>query len=385
MFQLEEYPAVARDTARNLELFAFVREHTDREDIVWAFDQFVPYVQMMNTRARASIELEKRRVDAALKEIEKGRDLIVAFYNEHEQADAEKSAELAFLDEWRDELRAKQPVSKLEKMRREMESAISQEAYERAAQLRDEIKALDAKRSAENAPACRAASGVGLSPRRRVILFSPPRNERHAHRTQGTLGAQAGRQEKSAVRSHDRLPPGQHLTNGFPVLDLGIQPVVKLPDWRLEIRGPRGKSSGSVVGRIPRADALRGRERLSLRDDLEQVRLPLVGRGVFYPRRLGQAEAGGAVRVLHELRRIFDQHGAGELPGRRRARGHAFDGKPIPKEHGGPARVIIPKLYAWKGAKFVRTIEFLAEDKPGFWEVRGYSNTADPWTDDRFA
>ena len=63
----------------------------------------------------------------------------------------------------------------------------------------------------------------------------------------------------------------------------------------------------------------------------------------------------------------------------------SFDGKPVPKEHGGPARVIIPKLYAWKGAKFVRTIEFRAEDKPGFWEVRGYSNTADPWTDDRFA
>ena len=63
----------------------------------------------------------------------------------------------------------------------------------------------------------------------------------------------------------------------------------------------------------------------------------------------------------------------------------SFDGKPVPKEHGGPARVIIPKLYAWKGAKFVRTVEFRAEDKLGFWEVRGYSNTADPWTDDRFA
>ena len=159
LFQLEEYPAVARDTARNLELFAFVRDHTDREDITWAFDQFIPYVQMMNTRARASIELEKRRVDAALKEIEKGRDLIVAFYNEHEQTDAEKSAELAFLDEWRDELRAKQPVSKLEKMRREMESAISQEAYERAAQLRDEIKALDAKRQRKTAP--RASEPAG--------------------------------------------------------------------------------------------------------------------------------------------------------------------------------------------------------------------------------
>jgi DMSO/TMAO reductase YedYZ molybdopterin-dependent catalytic subunit len=62
-----------------------------------------------------------------------------------------------------------------------------------------------------------------------------------------------------------------------------------------------------------------------------------------------------------------------------------FDGKPVTREHGGPARVIIPKLYAWKGAKFVRQIEFAAEDRLGFWEVRGYSNTADPWREDRFS
>lgn len=62
-----------------------------------------------------------------------------------------------------------------------------------------------------------------------------------------------------------------------------------------------------------------------------------------------------------------------------------FDGKPISLEHGGPARVIIPKLYAWKGAKFIRAIEFSAEDRLGFWEVRGYSNTAYPWTEDRFS
>ena len=58
---------------------------------------------------------------------------------------------------------------------------------------------------------------------------------------------------------------------------------------------------------------------------------------------------------------------------------------PVPVEHGGPARVIIPKLYAWKGAKWVSEIIFLGRDILGFWEVRGYSNTADPWTDDRFA
>ena len=63
----------------------------------------------------------------------------------------------------------------------------------------------------------------------------------------------------------------------------------------------------------------------------------------------------------------------------------SFEGQPISREHGGPARIIIPKLYAWKGAKFVRSIEFLDRDKLGFWEMRGYSNTADPWTEDRFS
>jgi len=64
---------------------------------------------------------------------------------------------------------------------------------------------------------------------------------------------------------------------------------------------------------------------------------------------------------------------------------HKWNGKPLTLEHGGPARVIIPKRYAWKGAKFVREIIFLDRDLLGFWELRGYSNTADPWTEDRFA
>ena len=58
---------------------------------------------------------------------------------------------------------------------------------------------------------------------------------------------------------------------------------------------------------------------------------------------------------------------------------------PVSREHGGPARVIIPKLYAWKGAKFVKTITFLAEDRLGFWEVRGYHAVGDPWKEERYA
>ncbi len=64
---------------------------------------------------------------------------------------------------------------------------------------------------------------------------------------------------------------------------------------------------------------------------------------------------------------------------------HTWEGEPLPREHGGPCRMITPKLYAWKGTKWIRKIEFLAEDRKGFWEVRGYSNSAEPWFNDRYS
>jgi DMSO/TMAO reductase YedYZ molybdopterin-dependent catalytic subunit len=63
---------------------------------------------------------------------------------------------------------------------------------------------------------------------------------------------------------------------------------------------------------------------------------------------------------------------------------HTLDGKPLPREHGGPVRMITPQLYAWKGAKWISRIEFMTRNQKGFWELRGYSNTAHPWRDDRY-
>ena len=63
---------------------------------------------------------------------------------------------------------------------------------------------------------------------------------------------------------------------------------------------------------------------------------------------------------------------------------HTALGSPLPLEHGGPVRMITPQLYAWKGAKWIKAIEFLLEDRKGFWEERGYSNTALPWREDRY-
>ena len=64
---------------------------------------------------------------------------------------------------------------------------------------------------------------------------------------------------------------------------------------------------------------------------------------------------------------------------------HEWEGQPLPREHGGPVRIVVSKIYAWKGAKWVKEIIFLPHDRLGFWELRGYSNTADPWTDDRYS
>jgi len=146
LFQVGEFAGVIRDTQRNLDLFSFVSEHCDRDEIIWSFQQFRPYVLMMNTRGKASILLQESRFGEAMQEIEKGRDAIQDFFQSSNFPElASKSSEIAFLEEWLDEVSAKRPLSKLEVMKREMDVAIASELYERAAELRDAIKMLQAK------------------------------------------------------------------------------------------------------------------------------------------------------------------------------------------------------------------------------------------------
>ena len=141
LFQLSDYAGVIRDTQRNLDLFSFVDEHSQREEIIWNFQQFRPYVLMMNTRAKASLLLHEGKFADAMREIERGRDTIIEFFQKSNFPElATKSSEVAFLEEWLEEVSSKRPLSKLEIMQREMESAIAKELYERAAELRDAIK-----------------------------------------------------------------------------------------------------------------------------------------------------------------------------------------------------------------------------------------------------
>jgi hypothetical protein len=149
LFQINDFAGVVRDTQRNLDLFTFVAEHTDREELSWSLQQFRPYVLMMNTRARASILLGEGKFAEAMGEIERGRDAISEFFQRSNFPElVSKSSEIAFLDEWLEEVKAKRPLSKLEIMQREMEAAIAKELYERAAELRDAIKLLKTQKSA---------------------------------------------------------------------------------------------------------------------------------------------------------------------------------------------------------------------------------------------
>lgn len=139
-FQLSDYQGVIRDTQRNLDMFAFVGKHAEKEEMAQSVEQFTPYVLMMLTRARAAIEIEREEFGPAVKKIEEGMENIRAFYDKSDNPEAAaNSAELGFLGEWLEEVRAKQPLTKLEKMQREMDKAIANEAYERAAELRDQI------------------------------------------------------------------------------------------------------------------------------------------------------------------------------------------------------------------------------------------------------
>jgi len=192
-------------------------------------------------------------------------------------------------------------------------------------------------------------------------------------------------QVRPAIRSTDRLPPGQRQVHNFPVLDLGLRPQIPLGQWELKIHG---EVENPVTLSWPQFLALRQFKDVSdfhcvttwSQFDMEWegvafftiadlVKPRPVATHVFFKGFDGYS-TNNALDVCMDDDVLI---------------AHKWNGQPLPVEHGGPARVVIPKRYAWKGAKFIREIIFLERDMPGFWETRGYSNTADPRTEDRFA
>ena len=189
----------------------------------------------------------------------------------------------------------------------------------------------------------------------------------------------------SARPETERLPPGQHLVKDWPVLDLGQQPDIARADWRLIVTGavenpvtwdweafqrqPQNRKTSDIhcVTTWSRYD--NGWEGVATRDLLDIV--------------MPREEAGHV--VLHGSDGYTTNVALEDFASEDALLAHSWEGKPLTREHGGPVRLVIPHLYFWKSAKWIKQIDFGLRDRPGFWEVNGYHNRGDPWTEQRYS
>ncbi|WP_439405260.1 sulfite oxidase-like oxidoreductase [Bradyrhizobium sp. DASA03076] len=182
-----------------------------------------------------------------------------------------------------------------------------------------------------------------------------------------------------------RLPPGQHLTKDWPVLDLGVVPPVSRERWRLDVYGAidnpifwtyaefaaqkqeQFTSDIHCVTTWSRYDnqweGLATRELLAVCQPRENARFVVLHCYDGYTTNLALEDFAAEDALL----------------------AHSWSGQPLSDEHGGPVRLVVPHLYFWKSAKWLQAIEFVTEDAPGFWEVRGYHNRGDPWAEQRYS
>jgi DMSO/TMAO reductase YedYZ molybdopterin-dependent catalytic subunit len=192
-------------------------------------------------------------------------------------------------------------------------------------------------------------------------------------------------QLKRSARSIDRLPPGQRLVDNFPVLDLGIQPEIALDQWTLKIHGKVENPVTLDWGRFTALPVFTDTNDFHCVTTWSQFDMVFEGVSFFTIADLAKPKP----EATHVYFKSYDGYTTNNpldvMMDDDVLIAHSWNGRPLTREHGGPARVIVPKLYAWKGAKWIKEIIFLDRDLLGYWELRGYSNSADPFKEERFA
>ena len=180
----------------------------------------------------------------------------------------------------------------------------------------------------------------------------------------------------------DRVPPGQYVTDDFPVLSAGPTPHTSLDDWDLTITGEveaLRRWSWDEFRALPSepvtVDIHCVTKWSKLDSEWEGVPLDTLLDGVDTTAEYVVAFCDGGYTTNLPLEDLTE--GKAWIA-------FAFDGEPLDPEHGGPARLLVPHLYFWKSAKWVRGLRLAATDEPGFWEQNGYHNYGDPWKEQRY-
>jgi DMSO/TMAO reductase YedYZ molybdopterin-dependent catalytic subunit len=179
-----------------------------------------------------------------------------------------------------------------------------------------------------------------------------------------------------------RIPPGQYVTPDFPVLSAGPTPHTPLAEWTFEIRGLVGGSRSwtweellALPSETPTVD---------IHCVTKWSKLDTTWRGVSLDTLLNSGDTSGKYVLAFCDGGYTTNLPLEDVTGGKAWVAYEYDGRPLQAEHGGPARLLVPHLYFWKSAKWLRGLELLEHDEPGFWENYGYHNYGDPWKEQRY-
>lgn len=185
-------------------------------------------------------------------------------------------------------------------------------------------------------------------------------------------------------QAHARLPPGQREVKNWPVLDLGVQPDIPAVQWRIDV-------DGAVAAPLSWSwSEFAAQDQIDLASDIHCVtgwsRYDNRWTGVATRRLIDLVRPQQDARFV--MQHSYDGYTANvplaDFAGADVLLAHSWQGQPLTREHGGPVRLVLPQLYFWKSAKWLRRLEFATEDRAGFWEQRGYHMRGDPWAEERY-
>jgi DMSO/TMAO reductase YedYZ molybdopterin-dependent catalytic subunit len=180
----------------------------------------------------------------------------------------------------------------------------------------------------------------------------------------------------------DRLPPGQYFEPGFPVLTAGPTPEISTEEWRFRVDGmvgEKGEWTWDEFHALPFEDVT-----TDIHCVTKWSKLGTTFRGVSVDTLLEQCEPLGAYAMAFSYGGYTTNLPIEDLTDGKAWVATEHEGEPLPREHGGPARLLVPHLYFWKSAKWVTGLRVMDHDEPGFWESNGYHNYGDPWKEQRY-
>jgi DMSO/TMAO reductase YedYZ molybdopterin-dependent catalytic subunit len=182
--------------------------------------------------------------------------------------------------------------------------------------------------------------------------------------------------------SDENLPPGQYLTEDFPVLSAGPTPRVDLDDWELRVTTETGdvhRWDWAALQALPQDEPT-----VDLHCVTRWSKLATPWRGVSLDTLLADVETAADFVLIDSYGGYTTNVPLEDLLDGQAWIAHEYDGAPLAAAHGGPARLLVPHLYLWKSAKWVRGLTLSLHDEPGFWETAGYHNYGDPWREQRY-